>query len=181
MKLRSILGLIKMFYYRVFSDKISVYRKHGMKIGNGCFINTWNFLDECYLIELGNSVWITAGVRIFTHGGGNILRDICPNFDCFGKVRIGDNVYIGNNAMIMPGITIGSNVVIGAGSIVTKNVPDGVVIAGNPAKIVGAIEKYREKYLQYNLDCKHMTGKEKKEYLLSLPDERFLKVKGTLE
>lgn len=176
-----ILGQIKMLYYRVFSDKISVYRKHGMKIGNGCSINTWNFLDECYLIEIGDNVQITAGVRIFTHGGGHVLRKHCPNFDCFGKVCIGNNVYIGNNAMIMPGITIGNNVVIGAGSIITKNVPDNVVIAGNPAKIVSSIDNYRDKYLQYNLDCKHMNSQEKKKYLLSLPDERFLKVKDVLK
>lgn len=176
-----IFNQIKMLYYRVFCDKISVYRKHGMKIGNGCFINTWNFLGECYLIEIGDKVRITDGVKIFTHGGGNILRESYPNFDFFGKVCIGNNVYIGNNAMIMPGITIGNNVVIGAGSIVTKNVPDGVVIAGNPAKIVGSIDNYRDKYLQYNLDCKHMNGQEKKKYLLSLPDERFLKVKGVLK
>lgn len=175
------LDQIKMLYYRIFSDKVSVYRKHGMKIGNGCSINTWNFLDECYLIEIGDNVQITAGVRIFTHGGGHVLRELCPNFDCFGKVCIRNNVYIGNNAMIMPGITIGNNVVIGAGSIVTKNVPDNVVIAGNPAKIVSSIDNYRDKYLQYNLDCKHMTGQEKKRYLLSLPDERFLKVKDVLK
>ena len=176
-----IFNQIKLLYYRVFCDKISVYRKHGMKIGNGCSINTWNFLEECYLIEIGDNVQITAGVRIFTHGGGYVLRKLCPNFDCFGKVCIGNNVYIGNNAMIMPGITIGDNVVIGAGSIVTKNVPDNVVIAGNPAKIVCSIDNYRDKYLQYNLDCKHMNVQEKKKYLLSLPDERFLKVKGTLK
>ena len=158
-----IFNQIKMLYYRVFCDKISVYRKHGMKIGNGCFINTWNFLGECYLIEIGDKVRITDGVKIFTHGGGNILRESYPNFDFFGKVCIGNNV------------------VIGAGSIVTKNVPDGVVIAGNPAKIVGSIDNYRDKYLQYNLDCKHMNGQEKKKYLLSLPDERFLKVKGVLK
>lgn len=172
-----ILGQIKMLYYRVFSDKISVYRKHGMKIGNGCSINTWNFLDECYLIEIGDNVQITAGVRIFTHGGGHVLRKLCPNFDCFGKVCIGNNVYIGNNAMIMPGITIGDNVVIGAGSIVTKNVPDNVVIAGNPAKIVSSIDNYRNKYLQYNLDCKHMNGQEKKSIYFHCQMRDSLKLK----
>lgn len=176
-----ILSLIKMLYYRLFFDKITVYRKHGMKVGNGCFINTWNFLSECYLIEIGDRVWITAGVRIFTHGGGSILREIRPNFDSFGKVRIGNNVYIGNNAMVMPGVTIGNNVVVGAGAIVTKNVPDNVVIAGNPAKIVGSIDNYIKKYLQYDLNCKHMRANDKKVYLLSLPDDKFMKVKDELK
>lgn len=179
--IKRIFSILSRCIERAISDKISVYRKHGMKIGTGCFINTWNFLDECYLIEIGDRVMITAGVRIFTHGGGNILRDIRPNFDCFGKVRIGNNVYIGNNAMIMPGITIGDNVVIGAGSIVTKNVPDNVVIAGNPARIMGTIDAYRNKYLQYDLDCKHMKGSEKKRYLLQIPDEKLITVKSWLK
>ena len=179
--MKFVLNYLRMLCYRFLYDRITVYRKHGMKIGKECSINTWNFLDECYLIEIGNHVQITAGVRIFTHGGGYVLRDLRSNFDCFGKVHIGNNVYIGNNAMIMPGITIGNNVVIAAGAIVTKNIPDDVVVAGNPAKIVGTIDNYRKKYLQYDLDCKHMTGKEKKKYLLSLPDDKFLKVEAYLK
>lgn len=179
--IRRLLSKIIWVIQRLLFDKITVYRKHGMKIGKDCFINTWNFLSECYLIEIGNRVQITAGVRIFTHGGGAVLRDVNPNFDCFGKVKIGNNVYVGNNAMIMPGITIGNDVVIGAGAIVTKNVPDGVVVAGNPAKIVGMIDDYRKKYLQYDLNCKNLANKRKKEYLLSLSDDKFIKVNDVLK
>ena len=55
----------------------------------------------------------------------------------FGKpIIIGDNAWIGGGAIILPNITIGSNVVIAAGSVVTKDVPDNVVVGGNPAKII---------------------------------------------
>ncbi len=51
-------------------------------------------------------------------------------------VTIGDSVWIGGNATILPGVTIGDNVVIGAGSVVTRNIPSGVVVGGNPARII---------------------------------------------
>lgn len=59
----------------------------------------------------------------------------------YGKpVTIGENVWIGGNAVICPGVTIGDNVVVGAGAVVTKDVPNNVVIGGNPAKIIKKIE-----------------------------------------
>lgn len=60
-------------------------------------------------------------------GGGGAVRSKYPKFDTFGKVVIGDWVYIGTNALIMPGVTIGNNVLVAAGSVVTKSVPPGVV------------------------------------------------------
>ena len=54
-------------------------------------------------------------------GGGNSVRSIIPAFDCFGKVTIGDYVYLGTNVQVMPGVTIGNNILVAAGSIVTKS------------------------------------------------------------
>ena len=60
----------------------------------------------------------------------------------YGKpVRIGNNVWIGGNSVIAPGVTIGDNVVVGAGSVVTKDVPDNVVVVGNPARILKKINE----------------------------------------
>ena len=60
---------------------------------------------------------------MLTYGGGGAVRVQLPDFDCFGKVTIGDYVYIGKRALIMPGVTLGNHVVA-AGSVVTKSVPD---------------------------------------------------------
>lgn len=68
--------------------------------------------------------------------GGNVVRCQIPDFDIFGKITIGDWVYIGNNSLIMPGVTIDNNVLVASGSVVTKSVPAGVVVAGNPARII---------------------------------------------
>lgn len=170
------ISFFSFLFKRLFFDIIKTYRKNGMKIGLNCSINSWLFYDEAYLIEIGNHVQITAGVRIFTHGGGWMLREKIPNYNSFGKVIIGNNVYIGNNAMIMPGITIGNNVVIAAGSVVTKNIPNDVVVGGNPAKIIRSTNSYIEKYEAYNLNCMNLTGKKKKKFLLSLPKEKVFKM-----
>ena len=74
----------------------------------------------------------------------------------------------------MPGVTIGNHVLVAAGSVVTKSIPDNVVIAGNPARIVCSIEEYVKRNLKYNTHTKGLTPKEKKNILLSLPDEMFL-------
>ena len=67
------------------------------------------------------------------------------------EVTIGDDVWIGGNVVINPGVTIGSNVVIGSGSIVTKDIPDGVIAAGNPCKIIREITEKDTKFWQEQL------------------------------
>ena len=108
-------------------------------------------------------------------GGGNSIRAIIPSFDCFGKVTIGNYVYIGAGAQIMPGVTVGNNVLIAAGSIVTKSIPSNVVVGGNPARIICTIDEYIKKNKKYNLNSKGMSYEEKKTFLLQLPEDRFVK------
>ena len=65
----------------------------------------------------------------------------------FGKpVTIGNNVWVGGNAVINPGLTIGDNVVIGSGSVVTRDIPDGVVAAGNPCRVLRKVTEEDRKY-----------------------------------
>lgn len=107
--------------------------------------------------------------------GGKIARIIDPTFDCFGKVKVGNNVYIGNNALIMPGVTIGCNVLVAAGSVVTHSVPDNVVIGGNPAKIISTFDDYYKKNEQFNVRTKGLNRKEKKLTLLNINECKFIK------
>ena len=67
-----------------------------------------------------------------------------------GPIKVGNNVFIGSNTVILPNIKIGNNVIIGAGSIVTKDIPDGSVVAGNPAKLITTFDKYIEKRTELN-------------------------------
>lgn len=98
-----------------------------------------------------------------------------PEFDVFGKVSIGDYVYIGSGSLIMPGVTIGDNVLIAAGSVVTKSVPSGVVVAGNPARIISSIEEYYERNKSYNLGTKGLNSKLKKKALMEADEQMFIK------
>jgi acetyltransferase-like isoleucine patch superfamily enzyme len=66
----------------------------------------------------------------------------------YGRIRVGNNVFIGVHTIILPGVSIGDNVVIGAGSVVNKDIPDNVVAAGVPAKIIKNIEEYKNSSLE---------------------------------
>lgn len=104
-----------------------------------------------------------------------MVRQQIPDFDTFGKIVIGDWVYIGNNSLIMPGVTIEDHVLVAAGSVVTKSVPSGVVVGGNPAKILCTIEEYLERNKKYNTRTKGLSHSQKTEYLKTLDDSMFIK------
>lgn len=67
----------------------------------------------------------------------------------YGPIIIGDNVFIGANSTILYDVHIGNNVIIGAGSLVNKDIPDGVIVAGVPAKVVGKFESYKRRLELY--------------------------------
>ena len=99
------------------------------------------------LITVGDDVSITADVSILTHDFcSSVFRqkynDYLPGRS---KVVIGNNVYIGQKAMILRGVTIGDNVIIGAGAIVTKDIPSDSVVAGIPARVVCTLDEYYQK------------------------------------
>lgn len=74
----------------------------------------------------------------------------------------------------MPGVRIENNVLIAAGSVVTKSIPKGMVVGGNPARIICSIEDYYKKNLPYNTNSKSLSTKDKKALLTSLNDNKFI-------
>ena len=112
-------------------------RKLGMKIGKGCHLETLDFSTEPYLIEIGDGVGIAVGTSFITHDAGiTCFKKDLPNYDVFGKITIGNNVFIGTKCTILPNTTIGNNCIVGAGSVVRGKFPDDAVIFGNPAKMI---------------------------------------------
>ncbi|GEM62180.1 hypothetical protein SF1_01620 [Sphingobacterium faecium NBRC 15299] len=169
------LNRIKSIYKRYFWTDEKYARSIGVKIGRGCKIATRYFGSEPYLIEIGNHVQITSDVRFSNHGAAWVLREKYPKIDFFGKIKIGNNVYIGNCSIILPGVSIGDNVIIGAGSVVTKSFPSNVIIGGNPAKVISDVKKFEETYLSYDLSTKGLDKKKKQDLLINLEEGRFIR------
>lgn len=146
----------------------------GVNLGENNFIDSRFWSSEPYLITIGNNCAITHGVMLFTHGGARVLRDKNPDFDVFGKIKIGNYVYLGTNTMIMPGVTIGDNVLVAAGSVVTKSLRSGGVYGGNPARYICSLEEYFKRNTKYDLHSKKLSKEDKKRLLLSLPEDHFV-------
>lgn len=163
------LGIIEKIKWRLLSDgkKIEILRSRGLTIGEGCeILNGFDFGSEPYLVKIGDKVRM-AGVKITTHDGCVwVLRHLRPEryaeSDKFGKVEIGDNRHIGMNAMIMPGVTIGSNCIIGTEAIVTRDIPDGSVAVGVPARVIESIWDYEAKNSGSFLSTKSCSWDEKR-------------------
>lgn len=167
--------LNRLYYYFASPEKYAKFI--GVKVGNGCYISTKHFATEPYLITIGNNVRIAPGTSFYTYGGTWCIRKKYnnPTLDTFGKISIGNNSYIGENCMIMSGVTIGENCLIGGGSVVSRSVPDGVMVAGNPAKFIGYTDQFYQKVKANSaLCCKGRKGS-KKQYLLSLEDDVFVR------
>jgi len=120
---------------------ITYLRLTGIKIGKNCMLSLRAKLDvRRGEVIIGDNCTITYGCIILSHDGS--AEYLNPETDDGeGKVVIGNNVFIGVNAIILRNVTIGDNSVIGAGSVVTKDVPPSVVMMGNPAKIIRQIDK----------------------------------------
>lgn len=110
------------------------HTKPHIRIGNNCVINRKVHLDGRSGISIGNNVNISFEVCVLTLGHDHNS----PKFDAVGApVAVGDHVWIGARAMILPGVTLGEGAVVAAGAVVTKDVPPYTVVAGVPAKIIG--------------------------------------------
>lgn len=119
----------------------------GMQVGSNFQRMHGTILDpsHCFLIEIGNNVTLAPRVHILCHDASTKQF---LGVTKIGRVTIGDNVFIGAETVILPGVTIGSNVVIGAGSTVTHDVPEGSVAAGTPARQLCTLREYLEQQQQ---------------------------------
>ena len=156
-------------------DTVKWARRLGVKVGDNTMIApTVSFSSEPYLITIGDNVQVADNVSFNTHGGGNVVRKKHPDFDIFGKVVVGDYAYIGSHSIILPGVTIGECALVAAGSVVTKSVPSGAVVGGNPAKVICTVDDFYTKNLKFNLSTKGLSFDDKKDFLLRTPDDRFI-------
>lgn len=165
MKIKRLLKLVTVPFHSIYSRMYP--EKYARYIGVNCGKNlhvygsvSWG--TEPWIITLGDNVHITAGCSFVAHDGGTLLfRDKVPDLEITKPIIVGDNVYIGKESLILPGVKIGSNVVIGARSVVTRDIPDNSVACGVPARVVKTADEYFEKICRESLHLGHLKGKEK--------------------
>lgn len=135
----------------------------GVKHGENLHIyGKVSFGSEPWIITLGDNVHITADCKFITHDGGTLLfRQKVPDLEITKPITVGNNVYIGVNVIVLPGVVIGDNVIIGAGAVVTKNLESNGVYAGNPAKLIKSIDSYFKKIQKESLHLGHLDSASK--------------------
>lgn len=136
------MNYIKEFLYRLRGEYTTEKLiSMGMIVGKNFQRLNGVILDpgHCWLIEIGDNVTIAPRVHILCHDASTKMH---LGKTKIGRVTIGNNVFIGAESVILPGIKIGNNVIIGANSTVTNNVPDNTVVAGNPARPICSLDEY---------------------------------------
>ncbi len=116
-------------------------------VGKNCFINFNCTILDNGKVTLGDNCMLAPNVSIYTAGHAMYPDSRNLGYEYGIDITIGNNVWIGGNTVILPGINIGDNVVIGAGSVVTKDIPAWSFAAGNPCRVIRCItEEDKEFY-----------------------------------
>ena len=139
------MGFVKEFLYRIRGEfTTETLIKMGMTVGKNFKRLNGVILDpsHCWLIEIGDNVTMAPNVHVLCHDASTKQF---LNYTKIGRVTIGNNVFVGAESVILPGVKIGNNVIIGANSTVTKDIPDNTVVAGTPAKIICTLDDYLNK------------------------------------
>lgn len=158
-----------------YENKLKYLRAQGTKIGDHTRLNcsVEGFGVEPYLITVGENCLFAAEVSFFTHDGGvKVLSDLNyfdgNRMDIVASIKVGNNVYIGTGAYILPGVTIGDNCIIGAAAVVTRDIPDNSVAVGIPARVIRTIDDYYENAVSKGClyPTARMSAVEKKTYFM---------------
>lgn len=170
-KIKNILG-----YQR--QTKLEDYLQLGLRLGeNVDFVSLPNFGSEPYLISIGDNTTISFDCAFVTHDAATrVIRNLPdgdPETVIYGPINIGKNCFIGCRSTILAGVTIGDNTIIGACSLVNRDIPSGVVAAGNPCKVICTLDEYRKKHETDFMYIVSLPYDKKKAYLLNYFNNRL--------
>ena len=119
---------------------------YNIEVGENFYANYNLVILDCGKVKIGDNAQIAPNVAIYTAAHPLHPQTRNTGYETGVDVTIGDNVWIGGNTCILPGVTIGDNVVIGAGSVVTRDIPDNVLAVGNPCRVVREITEADRDY-----------------------------------
>ena len=149
----------------------------GLVIGENTSIMEPFFFDpqHCFLISIGKNCTLAPNVRLIAHDAST-KRYL--GYTRIGKITIHDNCFIGDSVIVLPNVTIGSNTIIGAGALVNKNIPENVVAAGNPVRVICSLQDYKSKMKNSAMK----TGVYGDEYMLdNITNDRMKEMLSKLE
>ena len=118
-----------------------------IEVGENFYANYNCTIIDVVKVTIGNNCYMAPNVSIYTAGHPVYPSTRNSNFEYGKEVSIGDNVWLGGNTVVCPGVHIGDNVVIGAGSVVTKDIPEWSIAAGNPCRVIRKITKEDQRKL----------------------------------
>ncbi len=112
---------------------------YNIEIGENFFMNMNCVILDGAKVTFGDNVFVAPGCGFYTAGHPLDAEQRNRGLEYARPIKVGSNVWIGGNVCVLPGVTIGDNSVIGAGSVVTRDIPSGVVAAGNPCRVIRLI------------------------------------------
>ena len=152
-KLKRYLKLLRIFMIRSGYKRAEYLKKTGyfQSQGEHCYFQVFNFGMEPDMISFGDNVHIASKVLFVNHDiTAQMFRymDKDPSYkNRRGLIKIGNNVFIGSNTTVLYDVEIGDNVIIGAGSLVNRSIPGGTVAAGNPCRVIGSFDEYKDRVI----------------------------------
>ena len=160
-------------------NEVEKFKKRGGIVGKRCsFYNVDIDYGNSYLVTIGDDVTL-SNCTILAHDAST---DKVCGYTKFGKVSIGNNVFVGYGSVILPNVKIGNNVIIGTASVITKDIPDNSIVAGNPAKVIGDFDTFKEKYTKlfnekprFEVRWQDRTKKDKERMIKEIVDIGFSK------
>jgi len=142
MSIYSFIGSVYHFLSEIKRKRyIDGLQRKGLVLGKNVNIVGSFFFDpsHCFLISIGDNCTICPNVRLIAHDASTKLH---LGYTKIGKIQIKENCFIGDSAIVLPGVTVGPNAIVGAGALVVKDVEPGTIVAGNPARVISSLEDY---------------------------------------
>lgn len=147
------IAMLMLCFIKHKNGRAAFIKKHNLfhHMGDNCGYQPRKLPTEPYLVSIHDNVQITANVSLLTH---DVICDVLNHSSEFqktdykyymGTIEIFDNVFVGMNSIILPNVKIGPNAIVSAGSVVTRDVPEGTIVGGNPAKVIGSYYDLEEK------------------------------------